>query len=169
MPDLRVNRRVRVPEIRLIGPDGAQLGVFQTLDAMRKAEEFGLDLVEISPTARPPVCKIMDYGKYKYEQAKRMHEARKHQVVVHTKEVKMRPVTDQHDFATKVKHIRRFLTDGNKAKVTIQFRGREMMHRELGQEMLRKVVTEMGPLAAVEQMPKFEGRFLSLILAPAKR
>lgn len=153
----------------MIGADGAQLGVFQTFDAIRKAEEVGFDLVEISPTARPPVCKIMDYGKYKYEQAKKMHEARKHQIVVLTKEVKMRPVTDQHDFDTKLKHVKRFLSDGNKAKVTVQFRGREMAHRELGHQMLQKVVAEVSALGAVEQSPRLEGRFLSLILAPVKK
>lgn len=136
---------------------------------MRKAEEHGLDLVEISPTAKPPVCKIMDYGKYKYEQAKKLHEARKHQVIVITKEVKMRPVTDPHDFGIKLKHIRRFLEDGNKAKVTIQFRGREMAHRELGHQMLQKVVQEVASMGMVEQNPRQEGRFLSLIIAPAKK
>ncbi|MBI2346598.1 MAG: translation initiation factor IF-3 [Deltaproteobacteria bacterium] len=167
--ELRVNRRIRIPEVRLIGANGDQLGVFQTIDAMRKAEEAGLDLVEISPTARPPVCKIMDYGKYKYEQAKRQHEAKKHQAVVHLKEVKMRPVTDQHDFEIKLRHIKRFLTEGDKAKVTVQFRGREMAHRERGHEMLKRVVVEVGPAAVVEQYPRFEGRFLSLVLAPMKK
>lgn len=145
------------------------MGLFQTIDAQKKAEEYGLDLVEISPTAKPPVCKIMDYGKFKYEQAKKLHEAKKHQVVVHTKEVKMRPVTDQHDFDTKLRHIKRFLSEGNKAKVTVQFRGREMAHRDRGHDMLKRVVTEVAVMAAVEQHPKFEGRFLSLILAPAKK
>lgn len=150
----------------MIDADGGQLGVYQTTDALKRAEDMGYDLVEISPTARPPVCKIMDYGKYKYELAKKAHEAKKHQVVVHLKEVKMRPATDEHDLNTKVKHIRRFIEEGNKAKVTVQFRGREMAHRELGQRIMERVVTEIGELAVLEQPPKFEGRFLTAILAP---
>lgn len=142
------------------------MGLFQTMDAIKLAEERGYDLVEISPTARPPVCKIMDFGKYKYEMAKKAHEAKKHQVVVLLKEVKMRPATDEHDLMTKVKHIRRFIEDGNKAKVTVQFRGREMAHRELGQKIMSRVVEEIGELATLEQPPKMEGRFLIAILAP---
>ncbi len=138
------------------------------MDAIKLADERGYDLVEISPTARPPVCKIMDYGKYKYEMAKKAHEAKRHQVVVHVKEVKMRPSTDEHDLQTKIKHIRRFIEGGNKAKVTVQFRGREMSHRELGQRVIEKVVTNIGELAVVEQPPKMEGRFLTTILAPNK-
>lgn len=136
------------------------------MDAIKLADERGYDLVEISPTARPPVCKIMDYGKYKYEMAKKAHEAKKHQVVVHVKEVKFRPSTDEHDLQTKIKHIRRFIEDGNKAKVTVQFRGREMSHRELGQRVIDKVMKDIGELAVVEQSPKMEGRFLTSILAP---
>lgn len=165
---MRVNRRIRVPEVRLIDFDGSQLGLFQTMDAIKLAEERGYDLVEISPTARPPVCKIMDYGKYKYEMAKKAHEAKKHQVVVHLKEVKMRPSTDDHDLQTKIKHIRRFIEEGNKAKVTVQFRGREMSHRELGERVILRVIAEIGELAVVEQTPKQEGRFLTTILAPNK-
>lgn len=136
---------------------------------MRKAEEVGLDLVEISPTARPPVCKIMDYGKYKYEEAKKRHEAKKHQVVMQLKEVKMRPVTDQHDFAVKMRNVHRFLTEGHKAKITIQFRGREMMYQRRGHEMLGRVVAETSQIASVIQTPRLEGRFLSLTLAPLKK
>lgn len=154
--------------MRLIDFDGNQLGLFQTMDAMKLAEERGYDLVEISPTARPPVCKIMDYGKYKYEMAKKAHEAKKHQIVVHLKEVKMRPATDEHDLQTKIKHIKRFLEEGNKAKITVQFRGREMSHRELGRKVVDRVLTEIGELAVVEQPPKQEGRFLITILAPNK-
>lgn len=152
----------------MIGEDGAQLGLFQTMDAIKLADERGYDLVEISPTARPPVCKLMDYGKYKYEMAKKAHEAKKHQVVVHVKEVKFRPSTDEHDLQTKIKHIRRFIEDGNKAKVTIQYRGREMSHRELGQRVVQRVISDIGELAVVEQPPKQEGRFLTTILAPNK-
>ncbi len=164
---MRVNRRIRIPEIRLIGPDGSQMGVFQTRDAMRKAEEFGLDLVEISPTARPPVCKIMDYGKYKYEKAKREKEAKKHQTVIHLKEIKMRPMTEEHDIQTKVRHIRKFIEEGDKIKVTIQFRGREMAHRELGMKVVDRIKQELGESVVIDRMPRFEGRFLTMFLSPA--
>ncbi len=157
-----------MPEVRLIGHDGAQLGIFQTRDAQKKAQDVGLDLVEISPTAKPPVCKIMDFGKYKYEQAKKRHQARKHQVNVQTKEIKLRPATGEHDLMTKVNHIREFLTEGHKVKVTVQFRGRELAHKELGHAMFTRVVKEVGTLGAPEQMPRFEGRFLCAILQPAK-
>lgn len=152
----------------MIGPDGAQLGLFQTFDALRKARDLGLDLVEISPTARPPVCKIMDYGKYKYELNKKQQEAKKKQIVVHIKEVKLRPATDQHDLETKIRHVKRFLEEGDKAKITIMYRGREMAHQELGHAMLKKVLADIGELAEVEQAPKQEGRNLFAILAPAK-
>lgn len=164
-----MNFRIRVPEVRLIGPDGSQMGVLQTRDALRKAEEFGLDLVEISPMARPPVCKIMDHGKYKYDLAKREHEAKKHQAVVKLKEIRFRPATDEHDVHTKVKHIKRFLEEGDKVKVVIQFRGREMAHKELGFKLMERMIADIGPLAEVEQRGKFEGRFLNLFLAPAKK
>lgn len=167
--DLRVNFRIRVPEIRLIGPDGAQLGLFQTRDAQKRAEEYGLDLVEISPTARPPVCKIMDYGKYKYDLAKRDHEAKKNQAVVHLKEIRFRPQTDEHDIQTKIKHIRRFLEDGNKVKVTIQFRGREMAHQEFGHKLMERIVEEVAVLGAPESRSKFEGRFLHSIFSPVQK
>lgn len=150
----------------MIGSDGAQLGVMQTLRARQLAEEEGLDLVEISPTAKPPVCKIMDYGKYKYEQEKKRREAKKHQSVVQLKEVKLRPATDKHDLEVKLKHIRRFLEEGNKAKITVKFRGREMAHKDLGMAMLKKVIEEVGLLGKVDQTPSFEGKMLSAVLAP---
>ncbi|MBI4238162.1 MAG: translation initiation factor IF-3 [Deltaproteobacteria bacterium] len=168
-PELRTNRRIRVPEVRLIGAEGEQLGVFQTADALKLAEDIGLDLVEISPTARPPVCKIMDVGKWKYEQAKKAHEARKHQFVALVKEIKLRPSTGVHDLEVKLKRIREFLTQGHKAKVTIQFRGREMAHKDLGQKMLQRVITGVAELGAPEQTPRFEGRFLSTVLQPMKQ
>lgn len=165
---LRANRRIRVPEIRLIGPDGEQFGVFQTADALRKAQELGLDLVEIAPTARPPVCKIMDFGKYKYQESKRKHEAKKNQVVTTTKEVKMRPSTGEHDLEVKLNRIKKFLGAGHRAKVTVQFRGREMAHKDLGRELLKRVVAEMEEIGSPEQPPKFEGRFLSVVIMPGK-
>jgi translation initiation factor IF-3 len=145
------------------------LGVFITSEALRIAEQEGLDLVEISPNARPPVCKIMDYGKYKYEQAKKRHEARKHQVVVRTKEIKLRTSTDEHDLQTKMKHMKRFLEEGNKVKVTLRFRGREMAHRDLGQERLAKIIQDIGEMGELEQAPKLEGRMMSMVIAPAKK
>ncbi|OGQ49534.1 MAG: translation initiation factor IF-3 [Deltaproteobacteria bacterium RIFCSPLOWO2_02_FULL_47_10] len=164
--ELRINFRIRVPEVRLIGPDGSQMGLFQTRDALKKAEEFGLDLAEISPTARPPVCKIMDYGKYKYDLAKRDHEANKHQVIVKLKELRLRPATGEHDVQTKIRHARRFLEEGNKVKITIQFRGREMAHQELGRKIMDKIKNAIADIGALEQNPKFEGRFLNMIVAP---
>lgn len=130
------------------------------------AQDEGLDLVEVAATARPPVCKIMDFGKYKYEQDKQKREARKHQTVVQVKEIKVRPSTDSHDLEVKLKHIRRFLEEGNKAKITVQFRGREMAHKDLGMALLKKMVEEVGAAARMDQEPKFEGRTLSAVLSP---
>ncbi len=167
--DLRTNRRIRVPEVRLIDEDGSQLGVFATQMALKRAEESGLDLVEISPTARPPVCRIMDYGKFKYEQSKRKHEAKKKQVVVQIKEIKMRPATDEHDFQTKLRHVKRFLEDGNKVKITIRFRGREMAHVDIGQQRMKRVMEEVREVGEVEFFPKMEGRQMFMMLGPLKK
>jgi len=164
-----VNRRIRVPEIRLIGADGEQVGVVQTREAQRMAEDVGLDLVEIAPTSRPPVCKIMDYGKYKYDQSKRKHEQKKKQTVVVIKEIKMRPSTDEHDFQVKLRHIKRFLDEGNKVKITIRFRGREMAHVDLGRERMKRVVEELRDLGNVESFPKMEGRQMFMMLSPLKK
>jgi translation initiation factor IF-3 len=155
-----------VPQVRVIGADGAQLGVLQTDDALRRAEEAGLDLVEVSPKAVPPVCKIMDYGKFKYENAKKNKDARKHQSTTTTKEIKFRPKTDDHDFDFKVKHIRRFLMEGNKAKLAVIFRGREIVHPETGQDVLKRVVEATTDIAQVEQSPMMEGRRMLMIIAP---
>lgn len=144
------------------------MGIFQTRDALVRARDVGLDLVEISPNARPPVCKIMDYGKYKYEQSKKMHEAKKKQVVIHIKEIQMRPQTGEHDRQVKLAHVKRFLEHGDKAKITIRFRGREMARVETGKEMLEKIVVELKDFADVDQEPKREGRVFSLILKPKK-
>lgn len=163
---MRINFTIRVPEVRVIGADGSQLGIMQTRMARQMADDEGLDLVEVAPTARPPVCKIMDFGKFKYEQEKKRREARKHQTVIHLKEVKLRPNTEKHDLEVKIKHIRRFLEEGNKAKITVKFRGREISHRELGMGILKKMIEEIGELAKVDQPPKFEGKMLSAILAP---
>ena len=167
--ELRINRRIRVPEVRLIGAEGEQAGVIATFEAIRRAEDIGLDLVEISPTAKPPVCKIMDYGKYKYEQSKKKHQQKKHQVVVRIKEIKMRPGTDEHDFQTKLKHVRKFLEHGDKVRITVRFRGREMAHNDLGQARMKRVMEEVAGLGEVEQFPKMEGKQLFMTLAPAKK
>lgn len=160
----RVNEAIRAAEIRVIGDGGEQLGVMTPEDAIRQAEEVGLDLVEVAPAARPPVCRIMDYGRYKYEQKKKAGKGKGHAASL--KEVKLRPRTDQHDLDFKLKNARRFLLDGDKVKVTVMYRGREMVHRELGRQQLDKVVDLLGTLAVVENPPRMEGRFLSMILVP---
>lgn len=161
-----MNRRIRVPQVRLIGSDGQQLGVFITDEAIRIAENEGLDLVEIAPGANPPVCKIIDYGKYKYQQAKKEAEARKHQTVIHVKEVKLRPTTDDHDFDFKVKHVLRFVDNGDKAKVTVVFKGREMAYQAQGRAMLQRVLEATQDKVAVEMPPRMEGRNMYMILIP---
>ncbi|MGE4649553.1 MAG: translation initiation factor IF-3 [Myxococcota bacterium] len=160
----RVNGMIRAAEIRVIGDEGEQLGVMTPGDAMQRADDVGLDLVEVAPGSRPPVCRIMDYGRYKYEQKKKLGKGRGHAASL--KEVKLRPRTDQHDLDFKLKNARRFLMDGDKVKVTVMYRGREMVHRQLGRQQLDKVVELLGPLAAVENPPRMEGRFLSMILVP---
>jgi len=164
---LRVNRMIRVPRVRVIDSEGKQLGILETPEALRIAQDqYRSDLIEISPTADPPVCKIMDYGKYKYQLKKKTQEAKKNQNVILVKEIKLRPSTDDHDFDFKVKHIIRFLEEGNKAKVTIKFKGRELVHSELGRVMLNRIVTVLGTKAAIEQPAKLEGRNMSMVVAP---
>ena len=155
-----------MPEVRVIGADGSQLGVLQTHEALRLAEEAGFDLVEVSPKSVPPVCKIMDYGRFKYEKSKKDKAAKRHQSTVVLKEVKFRPKTDDHDLAFKVRNIRRFLEEGNKAKLLIIFRGREIVHPETGQAVLNRVVREVGEIAQVEQLPAMEGRRMTMVLGP---
>lgn len=150
----------------MIDSNGQQVGIMPIAEALRLAESQELDLVEVSPTARPPVCRIMDYGKYKYEQSKKAQEARKKQTVVSIKEVKMRPKTDEHDFDFKLKNVKRFLEEGNKTKITVVFRGREMAHPEFGRRMLDRVTNELQGLATIEQSPRMEGRAISMIVAP---
>ncbi len=149
-----------------MGPDGGQLGVMPLEAALERARTEGMDLVEISPMASPPVCKIMDYGKFKYEEKKRTSEAKKKQVVVHLKEIKLRPKTEDHDYDFKVRNVRRFLEDGDKAKVVIQFRGREITHKEQGTAILQDVMQDLKEVAVVEQAPRMEGRLMFMILAP---
>ncbi|MCI2098588.1 MAG: translation initiation factor IF-3 [Succiniclasticum sp.] len=166
---MRINDDIRVREVRVIDENGQQLGIMATRDAVRIAEEHHLDLVEISPQARPPVCKILDYGKYRYEQQKREKEARKKQKVFEIKEVKLRPGIEDHDFDVKFKNAVRFLADGNKVKVTIMFRGREMSHPELGEVLLDKMAAQLGDTAVVEKKPKIEGRNMTMVVAPKQK
>jgi translation initiation factor IF-3 len=164
----RVNDRIRCPEVRLIGADGENVGVVTPERAMEMASDAGLDLVEISPNADPPVAKIMDYGKFKYEQQKRESEARKKQKTIEVKEVKMRPNTDDHDFERKVNDAIKFLEKGDKVKVTLRFRGREMAHQNLGLELLHRVADKLEGIGKVENMPKLEGRQMVMMIGPAK-
>lgn len=153
-------------EVRVVDSDGEQLGILPIEDALAAAEERDLDLVEVAPKGDPPVCRIMDYGRYKYQQSKRTHEAKKRQKIILIKEVKMRPKTEEHDFQFKARHIRRFLGEGNKAKVTVMFRGREMAHKHLGLRLMTRMIEELQDVAQVEQQPVQEGRNMFMVLAP---
>jgi translation initiation factor IF-3 len=163
---IRVNHRIRVPEVRVIGADGNMLGVLQTHEAMRMAQEQGLDLVEVNPKADPPVCKILDFGKYKYEEKKKTAEAKRKQTVVDIKEIKLRPKTDDHDIAFKIKAARRFLEAGHKVKFTVRFRGREITHPEKAQDQLVLVTQGTEDLANVETRPMMEARTMTVLIAP---
>ncbi|BAT20869.1 MULTISPECIES: translation initiation factor IF-3 [Asaia] len=162
----RVNEEIRVPQVRLIDADGEMAGVMTTRDALARAYSVGLDLLEISPTAEPPVVKILDYGKFKYEQQKKKNEARKKQKVIEIKEVKVRPSTNENDYQVKLRAMNSFLAEGDKVKVSLRFKGREMAHQELGIKMLERIRTEMEDKAKVEQMPKLENRQMIMVLAP---
>ncbi|MBM4416875.1 MAG: translation initiation factor IF-3 [Chloroflexi bacterium] len=164
--ELRTNDKIRVRDVRLIGNDGEQLGIVATIDAIRMAQERGLDLVEVAPNAVPPVCRLMDYGRFKYEQTKREREARKNQKVIELKEVRLTPRTDEHDITAKVKMIGRFLEEGDKVKVTIRFRGRELAHPQLGREVLDQVAEHLRATSVVERPPLMEGRAMFMILSP---
>ena len=162
----RINDAIRVREVRLIDENGENVGVVSRFDAMERATTAGLDLVEISPDAEPPVCKIMDFGKFKFEQQKKAAEARKKQKIVEIKEIKMRPAIDDHDYDVKLRAIRRFFEEGDKVKVTLRFRGREMAHQELGMKVLQRVKAEVEGIAKVESEPRLEGRQMVMVLAP---
>lgn len=164
----RVNEEIDSPQIRLIDDQGEQLGVVSSRDALQLAEERGFDLVEIAPNAEPPVCRLMDFGKFLFQQNKKRTAARKKQQNITVKEVKFRPGTEEGDYQTKLRNLRRFLTHGDKTKVTMWFRGREMRHQELGLKMLQRVEADLDELAKVEQMPKLEGRRMSMVLTPRK-
>ena len=165
-PQIRFNYRIRVPEVRVIAADGTQLGIMSSQEAIRLAMDQSLDLVEVNPKADPPVCKVMDFGKFKYEQKKMLNEQKKKQTIVEIKEVKVRPKTDDHDIETKIKHIRRFLEEGNKAKITVRFRGREITHPEKGEEVLREILTDLEGSIVIEQKPQLEGKTMTMLIAP---
>ncbi len=162
----RINDAIRAREVRLIDEAGQNVGVVSKLDAMERATQAGLDLVEISPDAQPPVCKILDYGKFKYQEQKKAAEARKNQKIVEIKEIKMRPGIDDHDYDVKMRSMQRFFEEGDKVKVTLRFRGREMAHQHLGMEVLKRVKTDTEQLAKVESEPRFEGKQMVMVLAP---
>ncbi|WP_139491653.1 translation initiation factor IF-3 [Brevibacillus dissolubilis] len=161
-----VNEAIRAREVRLIGADGSQLGVVSLREALSIAQEANLDLVNVAPTAKPPVCRIMDYGKFKYEQAKKEKEARKNQKIVELKEVRFSSNIEEHDFQTKLRNVKKFLEDADKVKCSIRFRGREITHSEIGQQVLERVAAACEEIATVERKPKIEGRSMLMILAP---
>jgi translation initiation factor IF-3 len=164
----RINERIRVPEVRLIDENGQQVGIMRTQDAMRMAQDRDLDLVEVAPDAKPPVTRILDYSKYKYEQNQKQKAARKHQQQINVREIKFRPKIAQHDYDTKKGHVERFLKGRDKVKVTIMFRGREMAHPERGEMILNRLAEDLGDLAIVEQRPQQDGRNMTMMLAPQK-
>lgn len=165
----RKNHEILTPRVRLIGGSGEQVGILSTREALQMAEEAGLDLVEVSPTADPPVCRIMDYGKFVYEQHKKTHAAKRKQKQIEVKEVKFRPGTEEGDYQVKLRNLTRFLTEGDKAKITLRFRGRELLHMELGREMLKRIQADLGELAVVESFPRLEGKQMVMLLAPKKK
>lgn len=170
MPDdgVRRNELIHAREVRVIGAEGEQLGILQRNEAIAMAREIGCDLVEVSSNATLPVCRIMDYGKFKYEQQKKKQDAKKRQAVVQVKEIKVRPKTDEHDYETKLKHIRSFLEDGDRCKVTVFFRGREIVHKDRGIEILERIVKDLEDVGKVEQEPRAEGRTLQMLVVPKK-
>ena len=166
---MRINGDITAPQIRLVGVDGEALGIVTLAEAFTKAEEADIDLVEIAPQAAPPVCRLMDYGKFKYAESKKQHEARLKQKQVQVKEVKFRPGTDDGDYNVKLRNLVRFLQEGDKAKITLRFRGREITHQELGLALLKRVEADLQEYAVVEQFPKMEGRQMVMVLAPHKK
>lgn len=167
--EARVNERIRVPRVLVIDEAGNKLGEFLTPDALSLARERGFDLVEVAPNARPPVCRFLDFGRMKYDKKKKEAQNRKNQLIVEIKEIKLRPKTDDHDFDVKVKHVRRFLEDGDKVKITVRFRGREMAHREIGEQQCMKLYDSVQDLCSIAQTPKMDGRQLVMLLNPEKK
>ena len=162
----KANERIRAPEVQVISSDGKNLGTLSTQEAINIAKQEGLDLIEISPNANPPVCKIIDIGKYKYDQQKKAHKAKKKQKIMNLKEIKLRPVTEIHDYNFKIKNAQRFLTKGDKVKFTVQFRGREMQHTDLGYDLMKRITDDTATLGKIEVKPKFEGRQIIMIIHP---
>jgi len=164
----RINERIRADKVRLIGHDGEQVGIVSVMEAQNYADRLNLDLVEVAPQADPPVCKVMDYGKYRYEQEQKAKEARKKQTTINIKEIKLRPKIDEHDFQTKKGHVERFLKKGDKVKVTIMFRGRELVHPHLGEKLLRRMAEELEELGEIESEPNLDGRNMVMMMAPRR-
>lgn len=156
--------QIRAPQVRVVGPDGEQLGILPIAEALEKSNQLNLDLVEVAPNADPPVCKIMDYGKFRYQQQKRAHEAKQKQTVIHVKEIRIRPKIDEHDYQFKLQHVKRFLNDGNKAKISVGFRGREIVHKDIGRKLLERFIEDTREIGEIESMPKMEGRNMTVIL-----
>ncbi|MDR2925657.1 MAG: translation initiation factor IF-3 [Azoarcus sp.] len=165
----RVNDEISALEVRLVGEDGEPLGIMSLRAALEAADEAGLDLVEIAPMAQPPVCKVMDFGKFRYQEQKKAHEARLKQKQVQVKEIKLRPGTDENDYQIKLRNLRRFLEEGDKCKVTLRFRGREMAHQDLGMRQLERIKADLDDIGQVEQMPKMEGRLMVMVVAPGRK
>ncbi|MGO9620068.1 MAG: translation initiation factor IF-3 [Desulfobaccales bacterium] len=163
---MRINEQIRVPEVRLIGPEGEQIGVMPTKEALAQAAEAHLDLVEVAPQAIPPVCRIMDYGKFKYEQSKKQQDARRRQTIIQVKEIKVRPKIEEHDMGFKLKNSRRFLSEGDKVKISVIFRGREIAHTDRGIRILAQMAEALGDVGTVEQAPKLEGRNMFMLITP---
>jgi translation initiation factor IF-3 len=165
----RRNQEITAPRVRVIGADGSQVGIISTREAIYKAEEAGLDLVEVSPNADPPVCKIMDYGKYLYAKDKAAHAAKRKQKQIQLKEIKFRPSTEEADYQTKLRSIHRFFEEGDKVKITVRFRGREMAHQEIGMQMMERLKVDLDELAVIEQFPRMEGRQSVMVMSPRKK
>ena len=165
----RINGEINAREVRLIGLDGEAIGIVSSRDALKLAEEADTDLVEISPNATPPVCRLIDYGKFRYQEQKKAAEAKAKQKIIQVKEIKLRPGTDENDYQVKMRNIKRFIEDGDKVKVTLRFRGREMAHQEIGMRQLERIREELGDTVQVESMPKLEGRQMVMMLAPARK
>ena len=165
---VRINEKIRADQVRLIGPDGEQVGIVDIREALSYADRLNLDLVEVAPMANPPVCKVMDYGKYRYEQEQKAKEARKRQTTISIKEIKLRPKIDDHDFDTKKGHVERFLRKGDKVKLTIMFRGRELVHPHLGERLLRRMADDLVDIGEVESQPSLDGRNMVMMLAPKR-
>ncbi|MFW6138547.1 MAG: translation initiation factor IF-3 [Spirochaetota bacterium] len=165
----RVNKEIRAKQVRLIDSDGTRIGVISLKDALKTAESRALDLVEVSPNANPPVCKILDFGKYKFEQAKKLKESKKKQKTIETKEIRFRPKIEEHDYITKLNQVKKFLEKGKKVKLSVRFRGREMAHTDKGKEVLNRLVQDVNGMGAADHKPRFEGRVITVMLSPVKK